>query len=114
MAGYDGISTDGALRDVTMNTFNVIARYPDQIVQPYLGIGARAFYFSSSSGPIQGGQWVPGLNVLAGFKLFLTDEWGVFAEGKSNYATVSTFDPTYSVSGAYSIFHAVGGIAYRF
>jgi hypothetical protein len=115
MAGYGGISTGGALRNVTMNTFNVIVRYPDQIVQPYLGVGAGAFYFfSSSSGPIQGRQWVPGLNVLAGFKLFLTDERGVFAEGKYNYAAVSTFDPTFGVSGAYSIFHAVGGVAFRF
>lgn len=46
--------------------------------------------------------------------MFFADEWGVFAEGKYNYATVTNFDPTFGVSGAYSIFHLVGGIAYRF
>ncbi len=111
--GQVSLADESELR-VTTVALNVIARYPGQIVQPYLGVGAGAVYFSSSSGPVQGRQWVPGLNVLAGFKLFFTDEWGVFAEGKYNYATISTFDPTFGVSGAYSMLHAVGGIAYRF
>ncbi len=111
--GQVSLAEESDLR-VTTVAFNVLARYPGEIVQPYLGVGAGAFYFSSSSGPVQGRQWVPGLNVLAGFKVFVTDEWGVFAEGKYNYATISTFDPTFGVSGAYSVFHAVGGIAYRF
>ncbi|MGQ0812496.1 MAG: outer membrane protein, partial [Nitrospiraceae bacterium] len=99
---------------VTTVAFNIIARYPDDTFQPYIGIGAGAFYFSSKTGSIQGTQVVPGLNALAGVKVLITEEWGIFAEGKYNRATLSGFDPTFGLSGEYSVFHAVGGIAYHF
>jgi opacity protein-like surface antigen len=101
------------VRVVTV-AFNVIARYRGEMFQPYVGVGAGAFYFHSSSGTIQGRQWAPGLNALAGLKFLVTDEWGLFAEGKYNMANISNFDPTFGLSGMYSIFHFVGGIAYHF
>jgi opacity protein-like surface antigen len=99
---------------VTTVAFNLIARYPGQFFQPYAGIGAGAFYFSSSNGSIQGRQFRPGLNLLAGAKVLVTDEWGLFAEGKYNLANVSDFDPTFGLSGMYSIFHLVAGVSYHF
>ena len=99
---------------VTTVAFNVIARYPGSLFQPYVGVGAGALYFSSDSGSIQGRQWYPGLNLLAGAKLRMTEEWGLFAEGKYNMANVTNFDPTFGLSGMYSIFHVVGGVAYHF
>jgi outer membrane protein W len=104
---------ESSLRVVTI-AFNVVARYPGSTVQPYVGVGGAAMYFSSSGGSVQGRQWYPGLNLQAGTKLKVTEEWGLFAEGKYNLANVSNFDPTFGLSGMYSIFHLVGGIAYHF
>jgi hypothetical protein len=53
------------------------------------------------------------LNTLAGVKVLVTDEWGLFLEGKYNLASVSNFDQTFGLSGAYSVFHAVAGVAYH-
>jgi len=99
---------------VTTVAFNVIARYPGTTVQPYVGVGAGAFNFSASGGSIQGNQWYPGLNLMAGAKVLVTEAFGVFAEGKYNLANVTNFDQTYGVSGMYSIFHLVAGLAYHF
>jgi hypothetical protein len=84
---------------VTTVAFNLIARYPGTFLQPYAGVGAGAFYFSSSNGSIQGRQFYPGLNLLAGTKVLVTETWGLFAEGKYNLANVSNFDPTFGQSG---------------
>ena len=93
--------------------FNVVARYPGKVLQPYLGVGGGAFYFSSS-GQIDGRQVVPGLNLQAGLKMLATEEWGFFIEGKYNYATITNLDPTFGLSGQYSAFSGIGGIAYHF
>ncbi len=98
---------------VTTVAFNVIARYPGDVFQPYVGVGVGAFYFSGS-GQIDGRQVVPGFNGLAGVKILATEEWGLFVEGKYNRATLTNFDPNLGLSGEYSIFHFVGGIAYHF
>jgi len=106
--------SESSLRVYTA-AFNVIARYPGKVFQPYAGIGAAGFYFKAqSSGPIQGHQWAPGFNALAGLKILATDEWGLFVEGKYNLANVDNLDQTFGLSGQYQIFHVVGGIAYHF
>ncbi|MDP2381517.1 MAG: outer membrane beta-barrel protein [Nitrospirota bacterium] len=92
---------------------NVVARYPGTIFQPYVGVGAGAFYFTSS-GPISGRQIVPGLNAMVGLKVLATEEWGLFLEGKYNRATLTNFDPNYGLSGEYSAFNFVAGVAYHF
>jgi hypothetical protein len=35
-------------------------------------------------------------------------------EGKYNLANISSLDPTFGLSGMYSIFHVVAGVAYHF
>lgn len=94
--------------------FNVVARYPGTLFQPYAGVGVGAFYFSSSTGFFQGRQVVPGLNAMAGVKVLVTEELGLFVEGKYNRATLTTFDPTFGLSGEYSAFNFVAGLAYHF
>lgn len=103
---------ESSMRLITM-AFNVVARYPGTVFQPYVGVGAGAFYFTSS-GAIAGHQVVPGLNALAGIKLLATEEWGFFLEGKFNRATITNFDRTYGLSGEYSAFNVVAGLAYHF
>lgn len=103
---------ESSMRLITM-AFNVVARYPGTVFQPYAGVGAGAFYFTSS-GAISGHQVVPGLNAMAGVKLLLTDEVGFFLEGKFNRATITNFDKVYGLSGEYSAFNVVAGLAYHF
>jgi len=104
--------SESSLRLIAVG-FNVVARYPGKILQPYVGIGAGAFYFSGS-GQINGRQVVPGLNAQAGLKVLVTEEWGLFVEGKYNLANINNFDQTFGVSGQYSAFNAVAGLAYHF
>src|SRR5262245_13010440 len=104
--------TESKMRLIAV-AFNVVARYPGQIFRPYAGVGGGAFYFSST-GQIDGSQVVPGLNVMAGLKILFTEEFGIFAEGKYNLATISNLDPTFGLSGQYSAFNVVGGLAYHF
>jgi hypothetical protein len=105
--------TQSTLRLITV-AFNVVARYPGTIFQPYVGVGVGAFYFSSS-GQIDGRQVVPGLNTQAGLKVLATEEWGLFVEGKYNYATITNLDPSgYGLSGTYNAFNILGGVAYHF
>jgi len=98
---------------VTTVALNLIARYPGEILQPYAGIGVGAFYFMSS-GQIEGRQFVPGLNAQGGLKVLATEEWGFFVEGKYNLANVNNLEPNFGLSGMYSIFHIVAGMAYHF
>jgi outer membrane protein W len=105
--------TQSSLRLVTV-LFNVVARYPGTTFQPYVGVGGGGFYFSSS-GQIDGRQVVPGLNAQAGLKVLATEEWGLFVEGKYNYATITNLDPSgFGLSGTYSAFNLLAGIAYHF
>jgi hypothetical protein len=92
---------------------NVVVRYPGRWFEPYAGVGVGAFYFRGT-GAISGDQVVPGLNGLWGIKLFPTDEWGFFVEGKYNRATITSLDSTFGISGTYDVFHMVGGVLYRF
>jgi outer membrane protein W len=105
--------TQSSLRLIAV-LFNLVARYPGTTFQPYVGIGGGAFYFSSS-GQIDGRQVVPGLNAQAGLKVLATEEWGLFVEGKYNYATITNLDPVgYGLSGVYSAFNVLAGVAYHF
>jgi hypothetical protein len=105
--------SESSMRLITV-AFNVVARYPGTTFQPYVGVGAGGFYFNSS-GQIDGRQVVPGLNTQAGLKVLATEEWGLFVEGKYNYATISNLDPSgYGLSGTYSAFNLLAGIAYHF
>lgn len=104
--------TKSSLRAITF-AFNAVARYPGKIFQPYASVGVGAFYFIGS-GQFEGKQVVPGLNASVGSKWLVTPEWGLFLEGKYNLAGINSLDATYGLTGTYSIFHLVGGIAYHF
>lgn len=105
--------SESSMRLITV-LFNVVARYPGTTFQPYVGIGGGAFHFSSS-GQIDGRQVVPGLNTQVGLKVLATEEWALFVEGKYNYATITNLDPAgFGLSGVYSAFNVLGGVAYHF
>ncbi|MBX3302690.1 MAG: hypothetical protein KF693_10795 [Nitrospira sp.] len=93
--------------------FNVVARYPGTVFQPYAGVGGGAFYFTSS-GAISGHQVVPGLNAFGGVKILVFEDWGLFVEGKFNRATITNFDSVFGLSGEYSAFNVVAGLSYHY
>ena len=89
-------------------------RYPGDVFQPYVGVGGGAFHFSSS-GQIDGRQEVLGLNTQTGLKVLATEEWGLFLEGKYNYARIDNLDPSgYGLSGLYNAINLPGRVAYHF
>lgn len=94
-------------------TANVIARYPGKWFQPYVGVGGGVFYFTGS-GQFEGRQYAPGVNVMGGLKLLATEQWGLFVEGRYNFAYVSNFDPVFGLSGSYRAVHMVAGVSYQF
>ena len=58
---------------------------------------------------------VPGINTQLGLNVLATEEWGLFVEGKYNYATITNLDPSgYGLSGTYSAFNILAGVAYHF
>jgi len=103
---------ESSMRLITF-AFNVVARYPGKVFQPYVGVGGGAFYFSSSGG-IRGHQVVPGLNAFGGLKVLVFDDVGLFVEGKFNRATITNFDSAFGLSGEYSAFNVLVGLAYHF
>ena len=104
--------SDNELR-VTTLAVNIIARYPGERFQPYIGTGIGGFWFRGKN-QFEGSRIVPGLNALAGLKVILTEHWGIFAEGKFNRATVEGLGKTLGVKGNYSIFHWVAGVTFSF
>ncbi|MCS6896343.1 MAG: porin family protein [Nitrospira sp.] len=104
--------SESDLRVITF-ALNLVARYPNPVVQPYVGVGVGAFYFLGS-GQIDGRQFVPGLNAQFGLKYMATQHWALFAEGKYNLAHISALDSTFGITGLYSIFHVAAGAAYHF
>jgi hypothetical protein len=98
---------------VTAFTANLIVRYPGKLLQPYVGIGGGGFYIRGS-GQIDGQQFAPGFSAQFGLKALVAPEWGMFVEGKYNLANINNIDPTFGLSGMYSIFHVVAGVAYHF
>ncbi|THJ21302.1 MAG: hypothetical protein CAF44_009120 [Nitrospira sp. CG24D] len=103
---------ENSLQLITL-ALNVVARYPGEVFQPYVGVGVGGFYFKGSD-QFNGRQIVPGLNLQAGVKILVTEEWGFFVEGKYNRATLTNFDPGFGLSAEYSAFNAVAGLAFHF
>lgn len=103
----------GAHVRVTTVAFNVVARYPAKRLQPYAGAGLGIFL--AGIPPL---DTVPGLNVLAGLRLFITERTALFTEYKFNRAAL---DIDFKISGVgdttlkavYRAHHFVGGISFH-
>jgi opacity protein-like surface antigen len=64
---------------------NVVYRYPGERLQPYAGVGLGLFWFTTPSSTA-GSAVRPGLNVLAGMRVFVTKQIAVFGEYKYNHS----------------------------
>jgi opacity protein-like surface antigen len=111
---------DAKLRVITWG-LNALIRYPGKRFQPYLGAGVGLFFAEIDTdlpGPSLSDDWVPGVNVLAGVRGFVTDSMALFAEYKFNYAKLNLestiFDFTQGFEGNYSTNIIAGGLSFHF
>jgi opacity protein-like surface antigen len=101
--GQDPVPFDisGNLR-VTTAAVNLVARYPGNQFQPYVGVGVGAFMAHLKTPVDSSASTKPGLNVLAGLRYLLTEHIAVFGEWKYQHA-VFNFDTTTFASAALPI-----------
>jgi len=103
---------------VTTWATNLIARYPGETFQPYVGAGVGVFFANmSNSMGSAASNWTPGLNALAGMRAFLTEKVALFGEYKYNYADFqfdNVFNQKRGISARYSANIIVGGLSYHF
>lgn len=107
----------GARVRVATWALNWIVRYPGERVQPYIGAGLGIFWgrisgdLSTSFGTSS--DTSPGLNALAGARLYLTKRIVAFGEYKYNRTTFD-FGGDVSVRTLYQAHHLVGGLSLQF
>jgi opacity protein-like surface antigen len=112
-------TSDPALRTFTW-AVNAVVRYPGEKFQPYAGLGIGVFFADLRTANAQADNGVPGLNALAGARLFLTKELALFGEYKYTQASfdfgraVSTGAGSTSLSGDYSANMFVVGLSAHF
>ena len=87
-------------------------------LQPYVGVGLGVFFARASDATGSASDnAVPGLNVLAGVRYFVTERVALFGEYKYNRATFD-FDnvggTAAGLKGDYSASHIVGGLSLHF
>lgn len=90
---------------------NALLRYPGKRIQPYVGAGLGVYFAEQSFGRVSiSDNWVPGVNLLAGVRGFITDHIALFAEYKYNRATFNFG----FLEGDYSANIGAGGISFHF
>ena len=94
---------------VTTAAFNVVYRYPGQVVQPYAGVGLGLFWFTTPTSTA-GSEIRPGLNVLAGTRMFVTEQMALFGEYKYNHSSF----PGGDFKANYNAHFVVFGVGYHF
>ena len=99
----------GAHLRVSTAAFNVVYRYPGQVFQPYAGVGLGFFWYTTPTSTA-GSELRPGLNVLAGTRVFVTKQMAFFGEYKYNHASF----PGGNFDANYNAHFAVFGVGYHF
>ena len=99
---------------VTTAAFNFVARYPGSRFEPYLGIGPGVFWAELSNRGESVTAVIPGLNVIAGTRFFLTKWLAFYTEYKFNYAKFDFETDNVTFRGTYRANHIHGGISLHF
>ncbi|HKY72025.1 MAG TPA: outer membrane beta-barrel protein [Nitrospira sp.] len=92
---------------------NAVVRYPGKIVQPYAGVGLGMFFAKATFQGQSDSDTAPGLNALAGLRVFATDHLAIFAEYKYNRATFN-LPNAIGIEADYSANIFMGGLSYHF
>jgi opacity protein-like surface antigen len=107
-----GTVTGFHLRVLTWG-LNAVVRYPGKIVQPYAGVGLGMFFAQATFQGQSDSDTAPGLNALAGLRVFATDHLAIFAEYKYHRAAF-TFPTAIGLEADYSANIFMGGLSYHF
>lgn len=108
-AGSQTATIPGAHQRVTTAAFNVVYRYPGQVIQPYVGVGLGLFWFTTPTST-EGSAVRPGLNVLAGTRVLITKQMALFGEYKYNHSSF----PGGDFNANYNAHFVVFGVGYHF
>ena len=107
--------------DVITWAQNVVVRYPGQRFQPYAGVGVGIFFTDVDYDQYSwdGGDITPGLNMLAGLRVLLTEHIALFGEYKYIYTRMSNdYDEidgeSIEAKGDYSSNIVAVGLSYHF
>jgi len=92
---------------------NAIVRYPGKTFQPYAGVGLGVFFADAKFQGQTDSDTAPGLNALAGLRIFATEHVALFAEYKYNRATF-TLPNAIGIQADYSANIFMGGLSYHF
>ncbi|WP_447601161.1 outer membrane protein [Nitrospira sp. Nam80] len=92
--------------------FNLIARYPGERWQPYVGIGGGLGFSLLRTAPDQDTSYYPIFNVMAGLKLFVTSHVSLFTEYKYTRADIEFGGQQFKADLRTNWF--MGGAAYHF
>lgn len=113
-----------SLRVVTV-ALNVIARAQMKSFEPYAGVGVGVFFarLKDAAGATSSDNGVPGLNALAGYRSFLTDDKRLALVMEYNYQRAklsfsNVFDPSVGLGtglrGDYEAHLMMVGLSYHF
>jgi hypothetical protein len=104
--------TPGVGLSVNHMTVNLIARYPGERIQPYIGVGGGLGNSLLRTTPQDETDVYPVFNVLVGTKMFLTKHVAFFTEYKHARASVEFSDNHFEGDLRTNWF--LGGLAYHF
>ena len=107
--GSQTATIPGAHLRVTTAAFNVVYRYPGHVVQPYAGVGLGLFWFTTPTSTASS-EVRPGLNVLAGTRVLVTEQMALFGEYKYNHSSF----PGGDFNANYNAHFVVFGVGYHF
>ncbi len=106
---------DASRMRVAHFAINVLARYPGETFQPYIGIGGGVNVAEIAETPntfFSDSTVAPSLNVLAGVRAFVTERIAFFGEFKHNRSTFKFSENEFEARYRTNMF--MGGIAFHF
>lgn len=110
--GVPAGTISGSRLRVTTWAANAMYRYPGETLQPYAGVGLGVFFAQSSNSTGSDTSISPGLNVLAGLRVMVTKQVGLFGEYKFNMSRLNFKDSDESAQYKASLF--IFGVGYHF
>lgn len=109
----------GANFRVTTLAFNLVARYPGERFQPYVGAGPGIFFAQLKDSTDSTSSTKPGLNTQIGLRFLITENLAVFGEWKYNHVRFNFDTPAFGAGSSglslhYSAHNFIFGIGYHF
>ena len=110
------VTTDSSLLRVTTVALNILARYPGERLQPYVGIGPGVFFARAQENATSQYSTSVGLNALAGLRVIVTQHVSIFGEWKYNYTRLDfpAAGALLGYSANYSANMLAFGVGYHF